>query len=118
MTNFRTVFLKTIRFPFRYLEPDAHSLLGEITSDSAWGRKHRKLSEAIGNLIEDFSLVRFTPLNVDDEENIADVLMTIDNIIQYGEDCDVKVRDDFDPPEDNEDEKFNFMSDPENYADS
>lgn len=101
---------------FRYLEPDAHSLLGEITNDSAWGRKHRKLSVAIGGLIEDFSLVRFTPLNIDDEENISDLLMTIDNIIQYGEDCDVKVRDDFDPPEGDEgDEKFNFMTDPESY---
>lgn len=87
----------------RYLEPDAHALLGEITNESAWGRKHRRLSEAIGTLIEDFSLVRFIPLNIDDEENISDLLMTIDNIIQYGEDCDVKVRDDFDPP-DEEDE--------------
>lgn len=97
---------------FRYLEPDAHALLGEITSDSAWGRKHRRLSEAIGNLIEDFSLVRFTPLNIDDEENISDLLMSIDNIIQYGEDCDVKVRDDFDPPEE---EDADFMTDPQDY---
>lgn len=96
------------------MEPDSHALLGEITSESAWGRKHRRLSEAIGNLIEDFSLVRFTPLNIDDEENISDVLMTIDNIIQYGEDCDVKVRDDFDPPEE-EDEDNNFMTDSEHY---
>lgn len=93
---------------FRYLEPDAHALLGEITSDSAWGRKHRRLSEAIGNLIEDFSLVRFTPLNIDDEENVADLLLTIDNIIQYGEDCDVKIRDDFDPPEDGDGDGDDF----------
>jgi len=97
----------------KYLEPDAHALLGEITSESAWGRKHRRLSEAIGNLIEDFSLVRFTPLNINDEENINDVLMTIDNIIQYGEDCDVKIRDDFDLPE--SDEEDNFTADPESY---
>lgn len=47
-------------------------------------------------------MVRFTPLNIDDEENIADILLTIDNVIQYGEDCDVKVRDDFDLPEEDE----------------
>lgn len=100
---------------FRYLEPDAHALLGEIANESAWGRKHRRLSEAIGNLIEDFSLVRFTPLNIDDEENIGDLLLTIDNIIQYGEDCDVKIRDDFDPPDDEDGDQMNFMTDPENY---
>lgn len=83
---------------FRYLEPDAHSLLGEVTNTSAWGQKHRKLSEAIGTLIEDFSLVRFTPLNLNDEESIADLLLTIDNIIQYGEDADTKTKD-FEQPD-------------------
>lgn len=87
----------------KYLEPDAHALLGEVVNDSAWGRKHRKLTEAIGNLIEDFSLVRFTPLNLKDEESIADLLLTIDNIIQYGEDGDVRTKDFEQPdPEDEE----------------
>ena len=99
----------------RYLEPDAHALLGEINSESSWGRRYRKLSEKIGALVEDFSLVRFTPLNIQDEENVGDLLMTIDNIIQYGEDCDVKVRDDFDPPEEDDDQK-NFFEDSQNYA--
>lgn len=50
-------------------------------------------------------MVRFVPLNVNDEESIADLLLQIDNVIQYGEDCDIKTRD-FDPPdvEENEDE--------------
>lgn len=98
----------------KYLEPDSHALLGEVNEKSAWGRKHHRLSEAIGNLIEDYSLVRFTPLNIKDEENIADVLLTIDNIIQYGEDVDVKIRDDFDPPEDDED-PLDFLTDKTDY---
>lgn len=85
----------------KYLEPDAHALLGEVTNNSSWGRKYRKLSEAIGSLIEDFSLVRFIPLNIADEESIADLLLTIDNIIQYGEDADVKMKDQ-EPPEDDD----------------
>lgn len=93
----------------KYLEPDPHALLGEVTEESAWGRKHRKLSEAIGNLIEDFSLVRFTPLNINDEESIADLLLTIDGIIQYGEDTEVKTRD-FDQPEDEIDEPENYLN--------
>lgn len=86
----------------KFLEPDAHALLGEVTNNSSWGRKYRKLSEAIGSLIEDFSLVRFIPLNIADEESIADLLLTIDNIIQYGEDADVKMKD-HEPPEDDDD---------------
>lgn len=82
----------------KYLEPDAHALLGQVNNQSAWGRKYRRLSEAIGMLIEDFSLVRFTPLNLNDEQSIADLLMIIDNIIQFGEDAEVKTQD-FDSPD-------------------
>lgn len=52
-------------------------------------------------------MVRFVPMNVDDEESIQDLLLQIDNIIQYGEDADVKVHD-FDPPEE-EQENENDM---------
>ena len=42
--------------------------------------------------IENFSLVRFLPLNIKDIESIEEVLLEIDNAIQYGEDMDVKIR--------------------------
>jgi hypothetical protein len=77
----------------RYLEPDPHTLLGDMQTGSKWSEKYRHLTEAIGRLIEDYSLVRFYPLNIKDEENIADLLLMIDNMIQYGEEADVKTRD-------------------------
>lgn len=92
----------------KYIEPDPHALLGDVSNDSAWGRKYRKLSEAIGMLIEDFSLVRFTPLNLKDEESIADLLMTIDNILQYGEDADIKTKDFEQPDPDDTDDIDNY----------
>lgn len=83
----------------RFLEPDPHSLLADLESTSTkWNSKYRALTESLGNLILDFSLVRFYPLNIKKEGNLADILLTIDNAIQYGEDADVKMRD-FDPPE-------------------
>lgn len=85
----------------KYLEPDAHALLGQIQNESAWSRKYNRLSAAIGHLIEDFSLIRFIPLNLNDEENIGDLLLIIDNIIQYGEDADVQQKD-FDEPDEEE----------------
>lgn len=97
----------------KYLEPDALALLGEVKEESAWGRKHHRLSEAIGNLIEDYSLVRFTPFNIKDEENIADVLLTIDNIIQYGEDLDVKIREELEEQDD--EDPIDLLTDKTNY---
>lgn len=55
-----------------------------------------------------YSLVRFVPMNVDDEESIQDLLYQIDNVIQYGEDADVKIHD-FDPPEEEEQDNGNII---------
>ncbi|XP_076750533.1 GPN-loop GTPase 3 isoform X1 [Xylocopa sonorina] len=90
----------------KYLEPDPHSLLADMEKDS-WNKKYRNLTEAIGRLIEDYSLVRFYPLNIKDEESVADIKLTIDNIIQYGEDADVKIRD-FDEPVEDDDGDVNY----------
>lgn len=78
----------------RFLDPDAYAILADVeTSGGAFSEKYRKLTEAIARLIEDYSLVRFTPLNLKDNESISDVLITIDNVLQYGEDQDVKTKD-------------------------
>jgi len=77
----------------RYLLPDTEELMGTMEFTSKWGQKYCKLTEALGNLIENFSLVRFIPLDRRDEENINDVLLSIDMAIQYGEDMDVKTKD-------------------------
>lgn len=78
---------------FSYLEPDPHVLLSDVNTGSRWSEKYTKLTEAIGRIIEDFSLVRFYPLNIKDEENVADIFFTINNIIQFGEDAEVKAKD-------------------------
>lgn len=81
-----------------YLDPDPHYLMGGMESGSRWNEKYRKLTESIGRLIDDYSLVRFFPLNLKDPESLEDLLMTIANIIQYGEDADVKTKD-FEEPD-------------------
>jgi len=76
----------------RYLEPDPHLLMEEDGS-KIWGAKYRKLSETIGKLMDDFNLVSFMPLNINDEETIENLMHCIDNAIQYGEDLDVRTKD-------------------------
>jgi len=45
-----------------------------------------------------FSLVRFYPLNIKSEENIADILLLIESTLQCSEEADVKTRD-FEEPD-------------------
>ncbi|KYM95910.1 PREDICTED: GPN-loop GTPase 3 [Cyphomyrmex costatus] len=78
-----------------YFDPDPYSLLAD--AQDPWNEKYHSLTESLGKIITDYSLVRFLPLNIKNEESIADIKLTIDNTIQYGEDSDVKMKD-FDEP--------------------
>lgn len=57
-----------------------------------WDLKYKKLTEAIAGVLDDYSLVRFQPLNIKDEESIDDLLLVINNNIQYDENLEVKDR--------------------------
>lgn len=67
----------------RYLDPDPDLLLGEINEKT--NPKFHSLNQAISNLIQDFNMVSFLPLDITDEDSIASILSHIDNSIQYGE---------------------------------
>ncbi|XP_054718107.1 GPN-loop GTPase 3-like [Uloborus diversus] len=76
----------------RFLDPDLQLLLQEEEQACKWGKKFSKLNKAICNLLESFSLVKFLPLNIKSHKSIEELLLSIDNAIQYGEDADVKIR--------------------------
>ncbi|XP_006828450.2 GPN-loop GTPase 3 isoform X2 [Amborella trichopoda] len=80
-----------------YLNPEARVLLSELNQHMA--PKFTKLNEALAELVDDYSMVNFLPLDLRKESSIQFVLSTIDNCIQFGEDADVKVKD-FDPDDD------------------
>ena len=82
-----------------YLEPDTLTLTTEGGGDrDEGGSRYRRLSQALGKVLDDYSLVRFFPLDITSEENVMDLLTMIDNTIQFGEDADVKTAD-FDTPD-------------------
>lgn len=71
--------------------------LGDVNEDEARQmellkrrRKRHKLTEAICSLLDDFTMVGFVPLNLNDEDSIDHVLATVDHTIQYGEDLEVR----------------------------
>ena len=79
-----------------------------LTSTEKWGGKYQSLSEALGRVLDDYSLVKFFPLDITNEENVQDLLTLIDNSIQYGEDLDVKTRDFDYPDNDGEEDPESF----------
>ncbi|MPC08970.1 GPN-loop GTPase 3 [Portunus trituberculatus] len=84
-----------------FLEPEIHELLASEHNVSRFNKKYHKLTHALGKVLDDFSLVRYIPLNINDEESLTDVLIQTDFALQYGEDLDVKGKDfEYPDPED------------------
>ncbi|CDO66282.1 nucleolar preribosomal associated cytoplasmic ATPase, putative [Plasmodium reichenowi] len=69
------------------LSLDPHDII--ITANKCMSKKYYKLNNAFANIIEDFNLVSFLPLNIYDDDNVDFIINSIDMIIQYGEDKDV-----------------------------
>lgn len=57
-----------------------------VVVNSKWNQKHQMLTEMIGRVLEDYSLIKFAPLNITDEDNLANILFMVDNCMQFGED--------------------------------
>ncbi|PNW83992.1 hypothetical protein CHLRE_04g212650v5 [Chlamydomonas reinhardtii] len=82
-----------------FLFPDSALLLPQLAAST--GPRFRALNKAMGQLLEEFSLVSFMPLDITDEDSIADILGQIDIAIQYGEDAEPRIREDeYDPERD------------------
>ncbi|GAA5846955.1 hypothetical protein JCM5353_002544 [Sporobolomyces roseus] len=67
----------------RFLDPDPELLRTNVNSKT--NPKFHSLNSALVQLIEDFNMVQFLPLDVTDEDSVGVVLSHIDNAIQYGE---------------------------------
>ena len=91
-----------------FLSPDTEMLTSTVhTPPDRWGSRYQGLSEALGRLLDDYSLVKFFPLDITSEENVQDLLIFVDNTIQYGEDLEVKTRD-FEYPDRDDDDAESF----------
>lgn len=89
----------------RFLEPDTYSLTTDLQgTQGALGQRYGQLSVALGRVLDDYSLVKFFPLDITNEENLQDLLIMIDTTVQFGEDEDVKTRDFEYPDKDDDDE--------------
>lgn len=55
------------------------------TENLMGGASFKRLNEAVASLVEEYGLLNFLQLNVQDEESVGDVLSFIDNLIQFHE---------------------------------
>eukprot|EP00128_Syssomonas_multiformis_P002449 Colp12_sorted_trinity150504_noHs@14960 len=72
----------------RHLVLDTNMLAEQskrFTSD-----KFYRLNEAICQLLDDYSMVNYIPLNINSTNSVTYLLSTVDYAIQYGEDLEVK----------------------------
>lgn len=80
------------------MEEEKQSLLDENEDESKrklLERRRRKrnryqLTESICSLLDDYTMVSFVPLDLNDEDSIDHVLTLADHTIQYGEDLEVR----------------------------
>ncbi|GFR41654.1 hypothetical protein Agub_g2396 [Astrephomene gubernaculifera] len=76
-----------------FLFPDPALLLPQLAAST--GPRFKQLNTAMAGLLDEFSLVSFLPLDITDEDSIADILGQIDMAIQYGEDAEPRIRDEY-----------------------
>ncbi|KAK0590480.1 hypothetical protein LWI29_027706 [Acer saccharum] len=83
----------------KFLNPESRVLLSELNQRMA--PQFAKLNKSLSELVDEYSMVSFIPLDLRKKSSIRYVLGQIDNCIQFGEDADVKVKD-FDPEDGDE----------------
>lgn len=74
-----------------------------VTSlSSSMAPKFAKLNEAFASVLSDFDLVTFLPLDPTDEDTLSIIQQTIDNALQFGDDAEVQIANEFEADEFND----------------
>jgi len=67
----------------RFLCPDGNSITNELTRGIC--PRYQRMNNAIGFLLDDYSLVNFVPLDLTNSDSMTYLLFQIDLTFQYGE---------------------------------
>ncbi|KAL3917809.1 MAG: hypothetical protein SGILL_004536 [Bacillariaceae sp.] len=78
------------------ISPDVEEATDEQRRLERRRRNRQRLTDSISQLLDDYTMVSFLPLNIRDEDSIDHVLSCVDATIQYGEDAEVRGFDGFD----------------------
>ncbi|KAH3902057.1 GPN-loop GTPase 3 homolog AGL117C [Saccharomycodes ludwigii] len=67
----------------RFLNPDPMLLLDQANKDT--NVRFHDLNKAIANLVDDFGMVQFLPLEANDPESVSTIISYIDDVTQWAE---------------------------------
>ncbi|CEP61440.1 putative signal sequence-binding GTPase GPN3 LALA0_S03e02916g [Lachancea lanzarotensis] len=67
----------------RYLNPDPTLLLD--STNETWNPKFQKLNKTIANLVDDFGMVQFLPLEAKNPDSVSAILSYVDDVTQWAE---------------------------------
>lgn len=73
-----------------YMNPDIDALVTDLSKHT--GPRFLRLNEAMGGLLDEFKMVSFVPLDLTDDNSIADVLLMADLALQYEDEIDHTMR--------------------------
>ncbi len=73
--------------------PDPFELVAQLNLDLPM---FSEVNDAIAQVVSDYSLVHYHPLDYSDDDTLLAVVGQLDHVLQYYEDSEVKVVDDFD----------------------
>lgn len=87
-----------------YSYPDVSMLVSELSTQIS--PRFASLNHAMANLLDQFSMVSFVPLNLTEETSLPDLLLMVDMALQYEEEVDqnYEIPDDEDPEQDEDDD--------------
>jgi GPN-loop GTPase len=73
-----------------YLSPNSQDLIQELNLLKNISKKYRLLNTILAEILDDYDMVTFLPVSIYNEELIENVMLHIDNTLQYGEDMEPK----------------------------
>lgn len=84
----------------KFFDTDIVSLLEEMKKNTP--KRFHNMNTALAQVIDDYNMVTFVPLNIMDEDSISICLQHVDNAMQYGED---------EEPKEPKDDDYSFLED-------
>ncbi|KAL7276414.1 hypothetical protein RUND412_000586 [Rhizina undulata] len=75
----------------RFLDPDPSVILEDVHKDT--NPRFHRLNECVVNLIDDFSMIRYLPLESQNEDSVQAILSYIDDCIGWSEVQEPKIKD-------------------------
>jgi hypothetical protein len=67
------------------MDTDPSQIMAKDSDTSKFNKKYNDLNRVIADVLEDFSLIRFLPLDISNDESIELIMGEVDTLVQFKE---------------------------------